>query len=127
MRSRVYSPRESGYFPPGAEFDPSAPYNQVDPPEKDFDIAVSCSLSKDTTITTDDYDVIGDDYFVPNNALDDYSKEEYTIKDILNFAKHCAEYMLNKHDYSIKDKRQLKTMIDSCQGWTIDEENAEQL
>lgn len=26
--------RESGYYPPGAEFDPSAPYNQADPPEK---------------------------------------------------------------------------------------------
>ena len=25
--------RESGYYPPGAEFDPNAPYNQVDPPE----------------------------------------------------------------------------------------------
>ncbi len=24
--------RESGYYPPGAEFDPNAPWNQKDPP-----------------------------------------------------------------------------------------------
>jgi hypothetical protein len=27
--------RESGYYPPGAEFDPRAPWNQVEPPEID--------------------------------------------------------------------------------------------
>lgn len=127
MRNNVYLPRESGWYPPGAEFDPSAPYNREDPPESDFDIAVSCSLSKDTIVTTDDYDVIDEDYFVPNEVWNDYVEQEYTPDQIIDFAKHCAEYMLEKKDFSIKSKYGLKKMIDSCKGWTVDEENAEQV
>ena len=47
--------RESGYFPAGAEFDPLAPYNQEDVPEKDFDITCSQSLSRTATVTTNNY------------------------------------------------------------------------
>ena len=46
---------ESGYYPPGAEFDVNAPYNQAEIPEKDFDVTISQTLSKDTTVTTNDY------------------------------------------------------------------------
>ena len=46
---------ESGWYPPGAEYDPSAPYNQVDVPEKDFEITCSQSLSRTATVTTNNY------------------------------------------------------------------------
>ena len=49
---------ESGYYPPGAEFDPSAPWNEPGPPdEKTFDVCISQTLSRDTTVTTSDYSV----------------------------------------------------------------------
>jgi hypothetical protein len=47
--------KESGYYPPGAEFDSSAPYNQTDVSEKDFEVTCSQSLSKTVTITTNNY------------------------------------------------------------------------
>ena len=48
---------ESGYYPPGAEFDPRAPYNQVDLPEKEIEVTISVTLSKTVKVTVDDYDV----------------------------------------------------------------------
>ena len=116
-----------GNFPPGAANDPYAPYNQVDPPEKMFDVAVSCSLSKDAEIMSDDYDEYGDNGAGElNNPIEAYTDNEYTVEEILDFARQCAELMLTKHDYSIKSKYGLKRMLDSCKGWSVDEENVEQ-
>ena len=32
---------ESGYYPPGAEFDPNAPYNEKELPEKEIELSLS--------------------------------------------------------------------------------------
>lgn len=45
--------RESGYYPPGAEFDPNAPWNQVDPPEVTYDATATVVLRKDDEVCTD--------------------------------------------------------------------------
>ena len=37
---------ESGYYPPGAEFDSNAPWNQIDLPKKEIEVTVSVTLSK---------------------------------------------------------------------------------
>lgn len=42
-------------YPPGAANDPNAPYNEVEVPEKDFEVTCSQSLSKAVTVTTNDY------------------------------------------------------------------------
>lgn len=114
-------------YPAGADT-PDAPWNEVDPPEKTFDITISYSLSKDIEVTSDNYDETG---FNGESSLNEpwnaYTDNEYTVDQIIDFAKKCAEYMLNKHDYSIDNKFTLKKMIDSCKGWTVDEENAEQV
>ena len=60
--------RESGYFPAGAEFDPSAPYNQSDIPEKDFEVTCSQSLSKTVTVCTDNY--------IPGASGVDYERDD---------------------------------------------------
>ena len=41
-------------YPAGADT-PDAPWNEKDPPEKLFNITVSCSLSKDVDVTSIDY------------------------------------------------------------------------
>lgn len=104
----------------------SAPFSQEDPPEREFDVTVTYCISKDTRVTSDDYDVIGDDYFSLNHPIDDYHTAEYSPEEIFAFAKECAENMLAQKDYSIKDKYALQQMIDSCKGWTVDEEDVEQ-
>ena len=114
-------------YPMGADT-PYAPWNEVDPPEKTFDITISYSLSKDIEVTSDNYDETG---FNGAGSLNEpwveYTNNEYTVEQIIDFAKQCAELMLTKQDYSIKSKRGLKIMLDSCKGWTVDEENAEQV
>lgn len=111
----------------------ASPMAQEDYPERDFEVTVSCSLSKDATVTTGDYD--GGEYDEEgywcagdlDNPWDAYTGSEYTIGQILDFAKHCAEYMLEKRDFGVKSKYGLKKMIDSCKDWTVDEENVEQV
>lgn len=44
--------RESGYYPPGAEFDPNAPYNQCDPPEIELSVKVTEVMVKDSVLIT---------------------------------------------------------------------------
>lgn len=109
----------------------NSPMAQEDQPEKDFEVTVSCSLSKDTTVTTDDYD--GGEYDEGgywcagdlNNPWNAYTDSEDTVEQIIDFAKHCAEYMLEKKDFNIKSKYGLRRMLDSCKGWTVDEEDVE--
>lgn len=117
-----------GNYPPGAANNPLAPWNEKDPPEKLFGITVSCSLSKDIEVTSDNYDETGfNGAGSLNEPWAEYTDNEYTVEQIIDFAKQCAELMLTKQDYSIKSKRGLRIMLDSCKGWTVDEENAEQV
>ena len=46
---------ESGYYPPGAEHDPDAPYNQSEPEEIEVEVVINQTLSKSTKILTTDY------------------------------------------------------------------------
>ena len=41
---------ESGYYPPGAEHDPNAPWNQEELPEREIEVTVSVTLSKTVKI-----------------------------------------------------------------------------
>lgn len=108
-------------YPEGADT-PDAPWNEINLPEKKFNILVSCSISKDTNIVSDNYQ--DDDTLKEPWA--DFTNSEYTIGDIIKFAKKCAESMLSKNDYSIKSKYGLNRMVKSCTGWYVDEEIAEQ-
>lgn len=114
-------------YPVGADT-PYAPWNIKDPPEKNFAIAVSCSLSKDTEVTTSNYDEYGNNgggtLLEPYN---EYICSEKTIKQIIDFAKEAAQYFLANKNFKIRPKCTLKMLADSCEGWTIDEENVEQI
>lgn len=45
--------RESGYYPPGAEFDHNAPYNQADPEPRKFDKEFAITLYQTVTVEDD--------------------------------------------------------------------------
>lgn len=49
---------ESGYYPPGAEHDSRAPWNEKDIPEKEVEVCVSVTLSKTIKIKVSDYEII---------------------------------------------------------------------
>lgn len=122
--------RANSNYPPMSDLEwLEAPFNQPDPPEKTFNLAISCSLSKDVQVDTDDYGygARSDDAPVINNPWNEYTYSEKTIEEILVFAKECAQYFLSHQDYKVKPKYTLMKLAKSCEGWTIDEENAEQV
>lgn len=114
---------ESGYYPPGAEFDPKAPWNAPsDPTSKEIEVTASTTLSRNTTVWTSDYTVEnwedwdtrdngetihtgGTDYdFSNTNFKEVYTKEMYTVEEVLSKvsdyaleqATKCLQRIINK-------------------------------
>ena len=133
--------RESGYFPAGAEFDPSAPYNQSDPDDMDFDVTCSQTLSKTVTVTTNNYipgaegvDYESDDeggcYAVPyhddpdtsdTNWAEEYHDNQYhTPAQLLELFKQCLEENM-KNGLIFKTPKFTEDLIKECEGWCEDE------
>lgn len=128
---------ESGYYPPGAEFDPNAPYNQVDPPEHDFDVTVSQTLSRNVTITTQDYsyeeDIDEDGAYVNYNTEDTDWKSAYvanhcTIEHLLSVfksklivEKSVLEAKLVQGPETVKRIKECEFYISECEGWCVDD------
>ena len=49
--------KESGYYPAGAEFDPRAPWNEVELPPKDVEVTISAIVSKTMKVHVRDYTI----------------------------------------------------------------------
>lgn len=49
---------ESGYYPPGAEHDSRAPWNEKDISEKEVEVCVSITLSKTVKVKVSDYTIV---------------------------------------------------------------------
>lgn len=120
-------------YPAGAEFDPNAPYNQPEPVEHEFDVAVDAILSMDCQVTslvypTVDYDEEGCDVFyeVSSSQLEeDFKDQHYTplelikkLRDVMKIrAKRC------KNEVS---KREAENLVAECELWLdADDENVE--
>lgn len=116
-----------GDYPPGAEHDPNAPYNQKEQEPVDIDVCVSCTLSKSTTIEG-------------NPEVDDlkdiYEQQEYTIPELLDEFDWFLRKEIVETKATIKSlddnmsnvKKALESsishynnMLKSIKGWTVDE------
>ena len=131
---------ESGYYPPGAEFDPNAPWNEVEVPEQEFEVTCSQTLSKSTTIWTNDYipGASGCDYepdgeggYCASGWKDDddtsstnwtqaYHNCEMTPLDIINACSTLAKHLLEQGT-SVVGPLHLKELIETCEGWNEDD------
>ena len=47
--------KESGYYPAGTEFDPRAPWNEVEVPPKEVEVTISAIVSKTMKVPIGDY------------------------------------------------------------------------
>lgn len=135
---------ESGYYPPGAEHDPNAPYNQPgDPPEVEVNVMCSQTLSRTVTCETCDYNpgYIDRDEDGPYREPDDFSdtnwdevyrSEHKTPLELIETLKEMCEQQLDelietpiadlKHSLEMRKKiKHLKDLIDDCSGWTEDD------
>ena len=112
----------------------NAPWNQSDPEEKEFEVTVSQTLSKSTTVTTSDY--IPGEYFPetewdidgyhtitchePDDTSDTnwkkaYNNEHYTPLGLIQEFKE----MLKKNTPIPETRR--KHLIDECMNWIEDD------
>lgn len=119
---------ESGYYPPGAEFNPNAPWNQVDIPDKEIKVTVSVTLSKTVKVNVNDYKIDG--------GLDEdgpYYEYDYSecdlhkaVEEQVVLPQNLAEFtekMFN-HDLNLKAvgmPKYLKSALEDCKGWTVDD------
>ena len=119
--------RESGYYPPGAEFDPQAPWNEPVIPEQDFEVDVEYVLQKTAVkVTTDDYSPEFDEEtgHVDANTEDTdwenvYENSHYTIPELLSELELYIKQDLERYKGSATKERKLKGMLEDCQGWEM--------
>lgn len=133
--------RESGYFPAGAEFDPSAPYNQEEVPYEDFEITCSQSLSKTVDVVTNNYipGASGVDYEIDdeghrhavawhddpdtsdtNWGIEYHENDYHTPAQLLSLFKECLEENL-KNGLVFHNPGFTEKLIKECEGWSEDE------
>ena len=118
---------ESGYYPAGAEFDPNAPYNEPVIPEQDFEVDVEYVLQKKAVkVTTDDDSPEFDEEtgHVDANTEDTdwenvYENSHYTIPELLSELELYIKQDLERYKGSATKERQLKEMLEDCQGWEM--------
>lgn len=120
--------RDRDYYPAGAYDDPNAPYNEVSVPEEDFDVVISQTLSKTTTVTTDSYNPYFDEedghvYADTENTnwSEEYSRNDhYTPLELIElFKKHLEAELAKAED--AREKEKLQDLIDECSGWEEDD------
>ena len=132
---------ESGMYPPGAEFDRNAPYNQVESPEEEFNVTIVETLSKDVTIVTTNYNLEmdcdeGGCYRHCDTSdtpwKDEYKKEGCTaIETIIAVKTYLEEVRLqqlidisncrNLTESEQKELRVIKDLIEQCSDWKQEE------
>lgn len=119
---------ESGYYPPGAEFDSQAPYNQVDLPDREIEVTVSITLSKTVKVSVNDYtvDVDADEdgmYEAHDFSSCDLNK---AVDEQIVLPNNLAEYIerMFNHDLNLKAAgmpKYLKDAIKDCKDWCVDD------
>lgn len=122
---------ESGYYPPGAEYDPNAPWNEPDIPEATFDVCISQTLSKSVKVTTDDYspEVDADEdgtYMYPDTSDTDWkaaygNDQHYTPLELIKQFKEFLEKLLPDPITFRREYHRAKHLISECEGWIEDE------
>lgn len=120
--------RESGYYAPGTEFLPDAPWNQIEAPEIEKECSATVVLNKDTLVTTDKVYWDGDDWVLCEDvSLRDVFRDNYT--DIPTLLAELVKYIdeeLASNKISYERKWELIKMKESAKGWTVIDEEYEE-
>lgn len=123
--------RESGYYPPGAEYDPNAPWNEKENEEIEFDIFVSQTLSKSTKISTSNYAKVTtvepennlyEEYVdITNTDFEQEFKENghYTPLQLIHTLKDLLESKMET--FSKSEQAKWKHVLKECEDWVEDD------
>ena len=118
----------SGYYPAGlTDNTPGCPWSEPVIPEREFDVLVSQTLSRNTSIYTDDYcpefdEEDGRTY--ANTEETDWKKAYQNVAmtplEIIGAAKKIAKVLLEQGQTRVGDVY-LKSFVEDCEGWNEDE------
>lgn len=102
---------ESGGYPPGAEFDSNAPYNQNSEIKK-YDITCIETLSKTITIKSERY--------IDNPEMEYHDNDYHNPKQLLNL---FAEFLKENLEKGVifKSKSYSQKLLKECKNWYSDE------
>ena len=114
------------HYPAGADNE-MAPWNEPVIPEKEFDVLVSQTLSRDTSIYTNDYCPEFDEETGQTDANTEctdwkkaYSNAAMTPLEIIGAAEKIAKALLEQGETRVGGVY-LKSLISDCEGWNEDE------
>lgn len=117
---------ESGYYPPGAEHDPNAPYNQRDPEPIEYDACVSVCLSKSTKLSTQYYETDEDEEccYISHTPLapkDDYKELCYSLPSMFKEFIDLMNEKLQDPNLDRIKRWKYQSMIEDISGWVVDD------
>ena len=108
----------------------SAPFNEVEVPERQFDVCISQTLSKSTGVTTNDYVPVVDQdedgiYELDNTSDTDwkgaYKNEHLTPLQLIGEFKDFLTKYLPDPVVELAKYKEWKELISECEGWVEDE------
>lgn len=116
------------YYPAGAYNDPDAPYNEVGIPEREFNVIISQSLSKEVTVSTSSYIPEYDEedgHTYANTEDTDWvdvvkDSELHTPLQLIQILKEVLEKDLAA-GIVFKNPRITQELIKECDDWSNDE------
>lgn len=121
--------RESGYYPPGAEFDPNAPWNEREPKPINVKVWVNANLRREAAVGTTNYTDESDEggYSIDlHDGFADleryYNEQHHGILYLLNELVKYINGELAGGGVSGSRRQELQAMLEDCQGWTEDAE-----
>lgn len=115
---------ESGYYPPGTEFDSDAPWNQHDNPEHEFEVTITQTLSKTLPIWTDQYNYIRESDI--DGEFIDYDTSNTRWKDVYEEDHHTPLQLIGLFKRMLESKEEIsesmrKHLIEECSEWCEDD------
>lgn len=116
--------RDRDYYPAGAYSDPNAPYNQYEPDPIEVSVAVTVTLTHETTVETANY-INGEDGDELLDGYDDinaiYGEQHKSVPELLGELAKYIKGELAGGNVSYQRKCELQFMLEDCQGWTEEE------
>ena len=110
-------------YPMGADT-PDAPWNQHEPDPIEVSVAVTVTLTHETTVETANY-INGEDGDELLDGYDDinaiYGEQHKSVPELLGELAKYIKGELAGGNVSCRRKWELQSMLEDCQGWTEEE------
>ena len=111
---------ESGYYPPGAEFDVNAPYNEKELPEKEIEVTVSITLSKTVKIKVSDYTIYSNED-ENGNHFEDIDYSDCNLKEAVEKQVYLPQEAGQLISAYINPVSKSLAIVEDLSNWNVDE------